>query len=89
MDASLFGIRAQQIKCKADLMKYCLEATAQKSACGDIIAYDMKEAKEMFKFFTRHVKLPDVPPAPEKELYGMLQQLLGKLSDRLESYPVL
>lgn len=81
--AMSIGCYIPQIRCKADLMKFCLESTAPKNEHGYIVGFNKKEALEMFRFFNRYVKLPDIDTAPEKELYDSVQQVLGGFAGSL------
>lgn len=68
-----------QIRCKADLMKFCIEATAEKSQYGYIVDINKDKALEMYKFFNKHIKLPDVTPATDKELCEILRSILSSV----------
>lgn len=60
------------IKCKADLMKYCLETTARRTKKGDFICFNLDKAKKVFEFFTANVNLPDVEAQTGDSLAGAL-----------------
>ena len=75
MEGGFCGVYIPSIKCKADLMKYCLEATSRKNKNGYVI-HDLTKAKKLYDFVTAEVSLPDVEAPAGNELYGALAQIL-------------
>lgn len=75
MEGGFCGVYIPSIKCKADLMKYCLEVTSRKNKNGYVI-HDLTKAKKLYDFVTSEVNLPDIEAPAGKELYGALAQVL-------------
>ena len=83
MSSGLYGSNDSRLSSKAGAMEFAIAITTTSDERGRAVV-DYKEAKRLFDFICRNVKLPDVAASSTDALLEGYNELMGTLAKQID-----